>query len=345
MLFSIIIPVYNIEQYLKKCLNRILCQTFTDYEVLLIDDGSTDGSGKICDTYAKKHSCIKVIHQENQGQACARNQGILISQGDYILFLDGDDYWHSKKNLWKLAHCIHKSNGRFDIIAYGSVSAYPAGKRTVHSDKHVNRWILTDESKEGYEAQHFLNAHLKHNHTFYWYPWQYAYSRKLFADGSLRFPEHRKYEDVHFTWRALLNADRIGLMPDTFYVYRQNRPGSTTKCGSYQSLIDFLWILCKNIRDIEQMELNPELKSRLLNNFSRNYYLCCTLSTYLKKKERIAMLAKLKKKQALMYYADGTAYALARGAAKVLGFRNMLHILHLRSLWLRCKDRIWHRIA
>lgn len=345
MLFSIIIPIYNIKQYIKKCLNCILCQSFTDYEVLLIDDGSTDGSGKICDAYAKKYSFIKVVHQENQGQAYARNQGILISQGDYILFLDGDDYWHSREGLWKLAQCIHRSNGRFDVIAYGSISAYPAGKRTVYNNKHMNQWILTNESAKGYEAQYFLNAHLKQNPTFYWYPWQYAFSRRLFSDGSLRFPVHRKYEDVYFTWRTLLKADRIGLMPDTFYVYRQDRPGSTTKCASYQSLVDFLWILQKNIHDIERMELNYELKHQLLDNFSRNYFLCCTLSTYLEKKERIAMLARLERKQALMHYADGTAYALARGASEILGFQNMLHILHLRSLWLRFKDRIRHRIA
>lgn len=335
MLFSIIIPVYNIEKYLKKCVNRILCQTFTDYEILLIDDGSTDRSGQICDTYARNHHCIKVIHQKNHGQACARNRGIMISQGDYILFLDGDDYWYGKDSLHKLAHCISRSDGRFDIIAFRCVSAYSDGKRTVYSNKHMNHWITADDLTEGWEPQHFLNAHLKQNPMLYWYPWQYAYSRKLFADRTLRFPNHRKYEDVYFTWRILLKACRIGLMPDKLYVYRQGRPGSTTQTESYQSLIDFLWIINKNISDVEQMDLNCELKKRLLNNFSRNYYLCCTLSTYLNKRERNIMLAKLKRKQRLMDYANEKKYVLARCVAKIIGLQNMSYLLHLRSLWLR----------
>lgn len=89
---SIIVPVHNIEAYLKKCLDSILAQTFTDFEVIVVNDGSTDKSGEICDAYAKQDARVKVIHQENQGVSSTRNAGIARAEGEFIGFVDGDDY-------------------------------------------------------------------------------------------------------------------------------------------------------------------------------------------------------------------------------------------------------------
>ncbi|MEH7129309.1 glycosyltransferase family 2 protein, partial [Neobacillus drentensis] len=89
---SIIVPVYNVEKYIRRCLDSILAQTFSDFELLLIDDGSTDNSGTICDSYAKQDSRIKVIHMKNGGVSNARNKGISLAHGDYVMFCDSDDY-------------------------------------------------------------------------------------------------------------------------------------------------------------------------------------------------------------------------------------------------------------
>ena len=93
MKFSIIIPVYKVEKYLQECVDSVLSQTFTDYEIILVDDGSPDNCPKICDEYAKTDERIKVIHQKNSGQACARNAAIKMASGEYILCLDSDDYY------------------------------------------------------------------------------------------------------------------------------------------------------------------------------------------------------------------------------------------------------------
>ncbi len=94
--FSIIVPVYNIAEYLPKCIDSVLSQTSQDYELLLIDDGSPDNSGAICDDFAARYpDKIRAIHQPNGGAGAARNQGIALSKGEYLLFLDGDDYWES----------------------------------------------------------------------------------------------------------------------------------------------------------------------------------------------------------------------------------------------------------
>ncbi|WP_240640583.1 glycosyltransferase family 2 protein [Neisseria meningitidis] len=93
MIFSIIVPIYNVEKYLRCCVDSVLAENFADYEMILVDDGSPDGCGKICDEYTGKYPHIKVIHQENGGLSDARNAGIRAAKGDYLIFLDSDDYW------------------------------------------------------------------------------------------------------------------------------------------------------------------------------------------------------------------------------------------------------------
>ena len=102
---SVIVPVYNAEQYLASCIDSILSQTFTDFEILLVDDGSPDNSGSICDAYAAKHDCISVIHQENRGQAAARNHAMLHAKGAWFCFVDSDDLIHPQmlEMLYKAA--------------------------------------------------------------------------------------------------------------------------------------------------------------------------------------------------------------------------------------------------
>lgn len=104
---SIIIPVYNVEKYLSKCLNSILRQTYQDYEIILIDDGSSDSSGIICDWYADKDSRIKVVHQPNKGVSCARNAGLELSKGEFITFIDADD--ELCPHFWKILVITPKS--------------------------------------------------------------------------------------------------------------------------------------------------------------------------------------------------------------------------------------------
>lgn len=336
MKFSIIIPVYNVEMYIEECLNSVLNQSFPDYEVVLIDDGSTDNSGKICDQYASEYQCVKVVHQENKGQAQARNLGIAFAKGDYVLFLDGDDYWVSDENLSKLAKLIQKNNAQWDVVAYDGISAYCDKGKVIYSDRHVNH--VKENSPEGYSAETFLKNQMKENSSFYWYAWGYAYSKKIFENATLRFPEERKYEDVYLMWRILLKAERVAVIPEKFYVYRRNRAGATTKEASRNTLMDFLWALDQNIKEIEALPLEEELKYLLLDNFSKNYFLCCTLSVYLGKKERKEMFIALKKKRRFLEYAKGKKYEFAKRGIQVIGFENMFFLLYLRSLWLRYKE-------
>ena len=97
MLFSVVVPVYNIEQYIRQCIDTLINQSFEDYEIILVDDGSSDASGSICDEYAESHERVKVIHQENGGLVKARKVGAQTASGDYIIPVDGDDWVDAKK--------------------------------------------------------------------------------------------------------------------------------------------------------------------------------------------------------------------------------------------------------
>ena len=105
---SVIIPIYNSEKHLKECVESVLNQTFKNFEIILVDDGSSDASANICDVFAEKHSFVKVVHKENQGVSKARNVGIGISSGEYITFLDSDDYL--EKNFFQKGYSLVKEN-------------------------------------------------------------------------------------------------------------------------------------------------------------------------------------------------------------------------------------------
>ena len=121
--FSLIIPVYNVEAYLKQCIDSVLEQEYTDYECILVDDGSTDNSPKICDEYANHDSRFKVIHKENGGLSDARNHGLKSSEGSYIFFIDSDDYLYNQTVLSSLYDII-QTNKDCDFICFNRIYFY-----------------------------------------------------------------------------------------------------------------------------------------------------------------------------------------------------------------------------
>lgn len=128
MIFSIIVPIYNVEKYLRCCVDSVLAENFADYEMILVDDGSPDGCGKICDEYAGKYPHIKVIHQENGGLSDARNAGIRAAKGDYLIFLDSDDYWadtNRSKNAGGILFDLQQlADKKVDLILHPSSFNY-----------------------------------------------------------------------------------------------------------------------------------------------------------------------------------------------------------------------------
>ncbi len=212
-LLSIVVPVYNVEQYLVKCLDSILSQTLTDFEVIAIDDGSPDNCGKILDEYAQKDTRIRVIHKENGGVSSARNTALDIAQGEYIGFVDSDDYIDPDMYEY-LVDSIKKSGCDIVICGYHEVS-----NDEIKDIKICEREALIT-SREGILG-------LIEDKTYRGYLWNRLYKRELF-DG-IRFPETVVMEDLYVNHLLFEKVDKIHLLDKSLYYYIRREDSVTMK--------------------------------------------------------------------------------------------------------------------
>lgn len=177
---SIIMPVYNVEKYVGKAINSILTQTFTEYEFLIVDDGTKDRSGEICDKYAKKDARIRVIHKENGGAPSARNTAIDIAKGKYVYFMDADD-WAASTMLADMYELAEKNDAQLVVCGYYIDTYY--GK------KHLTEKICED-NRIFTNAQEFREASYRYfDHNMLYTPWNKLYRMDMLQKYNLKFPD------------------------------------------------------------------------------------------------------------------------------------------------------------
>lgn len=217
MRLSVIVPVYNVKQYLEKCVTSILEQSFKDFELILVDDGSTDGSGGICDEFLEQDVRIKVIHQKNQGVSVARNVGINISKGEFVAFVDSDD-WLDINMLQKLV--IVADDEQADIVVCrGQVvegDGRISGMIGIDTEKIMSKLDATKEILKDEDVQSF--------------PWGKIYRKELF--NGIEYPVGRIFEDTATTYKLFYEANKIVAIPYIGYNYRKT-PGSLTNQKRY----------------------------------------------------------------------------------------------------------------
>lgn len=214
MIFSVVIPVYNVKDYLPKCIDSVLAQDFEDYEVILIDDGSTDGeSGAICDRYAAAHpERIRAIHKPNGGVGEARNVGIEAAQGEYLIFIDSDDYIAT--GMFRvLADAIARFGS--DIIGFGA--ALEADGVVV---KELVDPLPTDRTFTLADTPELMQTMPS--------PWSRIWRRSLFLDSGVRYPARIWYEDLCTSVKLLALARSAAFVPDILYYY-VDRTNSITR--------------------------------------------------------------------------------------------------------------------
>lgn len=218
MKISVIVPAYNVESYLKQCLDSIVGQAFSNLEIILVNDGSTDGSGRICDEFAVKDSRIKVIHQENAGASSARNSGIEVATGDYLTFVDSDD-WLDTEMYRKMTEAA-KSSRSADVIMCDFLNVKPDKIEKISADLRKGYYEKQDIIKEIYPKLIMIE-------NFGRVPIASAciclFKNSLFKENSIRFDKKLKYsEDNLFMTEIILKADSFLYLKDEyFYHYRQ----------------------------------------------------------------------------------------------------------------------------
>lgn len=266
---SIIVPVYNVERYLARCVDSVLGQTYPSWELILVDDGSFDRSPAICDEYAERDGRIKVVHKKNGGVSSARNVGLDMMRGEYVTFLDSDDYWHPcyLEILLNLVEEKQADIAQCDFVR-GDSSVFP----TIHLGKAQVKEYTNESIFTLYAAKIIVCAKL--------------YKSKLW-DG-LRMPEGKSYEDDFMTWRLYYKAHKVVLTSLPLYYYYTNESGTMAKQRKSPSL-DFIEAYQERIGFFEK-EKNWTLKIMSEVQFCKSLSLYYLNLKRLKEREKAGMV-------------------------------------------------------
>lgn len=251
IILSIIIPVYNVELYLKECIESIRTQMTSTCELILIDDGSTDCSGNICDEYASRNRRITVIHKKNGGHSSARNLGLDAARGEYVCFVDSDDKIY-QDSIAELLRCIE--NTEADLYFLHGFKFFPDGTIVDLGDNIQEEQV---NGKTRQEVLKYIGSRPK-------YPGSACtkvFRRGFLDENQLRFPENLTHsEDLAFCMDCLLAAQTFAALDVPYYLYRQSRPGSMTSSVSASSaggLSDFIRNTAIKITGQEGHETRP----------------------------------------------------------------------------------------
>ena len=220
-MISVIVPVYNVEKYISQCLESIINQSYQDLEIIVVDDGSTDNSGTICDEFAEKDKRIIVYHTENHGLSAARNYGIDHLQGEWLMFVDSDD-WVSPKFCERAYEVARKNNA--DLVIFQKENTKENGiiqRKKRYKITDSANLITCEEAIDGGSV----------------YAWNKMYKRELFSD--IRYPEDHVFEDIAVTHKLIYKAKRIVSISDIL-IFHRIRKNSISQTKDKQSMQDWL---------------------------------------------------------------------------------------------------------
>ncbi|MFF2910887.1 glycosyltransferase family 2 protein [Paenibacillus sp. NPDC057934] len=263
LLFSIIIPVYNVEEYLRECLDSLIEQTYKGFEIILVNDGSTDSSGIICDEYAEKYNNCLVSHTSNQGVSAARNLGIDRATGDYIMFVDSDD-WLEREALQKIHEILIEY--QYDILMYGLIKDSPARSRIILEQRTSERYLSNIEVAKKMPAlikNESINSAIK------------VYKGTMLRDNNFRFNTTIEIAEDHlFNIQCFFKAESLYILDEVLYHYMSRRDTSLSRKftdNKYKSIIMVNNELLHLIKDDDNYY---ELYESLLYIRLKNIYSC-----------------------------------------------------------------------
>ena len=239
---SIIVPIYNVEKYLNRCVRSIVNQSYTDLEIILVDDGSTDECPTICDNWAKKDSRIKVIHKQNGGLSSARNAGIDIAAGQYLVLVDSDDYI-AENMVAILYSALIKHDADLALCSYikGNEDSYCFGdSNDFDSEEKDPLTAIHQIYNSSEDAQLYVSA------------WGKLYKKELF--NGIRYPEGKIFEDIYVTHRILYRCERIAVVSNKLVYYYQH-PASIMNSQFSIKKLDYLQALKERVEFFREHKL------------------------------------------------------------------------------------------
>jgi len=309
--FSVIIPVHNIEQYIDRCVSSVVSQNVKEQEIILVDDGSTDSCPQICDDWAAKDDRIRVIHKKNGGLSDARNTGIMMARGQYVIFLDGDDYWADDGALLRLADRISLTHA--DVLNYSYQKVFVDDGKAIPFFRNVPPMPsdrITKDAQLDYLREKGLYIASACNKMI----------RRELLDEELLFEKGVFSEDIVWCARLLRKARSLDFVCENFYCYRQN-PSSITHSIGEKNCRDLTGSILSCISMAQQSE--GALRRCLLHYAAYQY------GTFFPNQARAdappyACIEKLTDYSwILKYHERNRKLLLLNCACKLLGFRNV----------------------
>lgn len=288
--YSFIVPVYNTSKYLNKCLDSIINQTYKDYEIIIVNDGSTDNSLDIIKKYKEKNKNIKVINQDNQGNSIAKNIGVDKSNGKYILFVDSDDYIETH-----LLEEIDKKIENVQVIKYQAQVEYEDGRVIkVHNEENIN-------TMSGFLAFKEISKHY-----YVDTPWGYAFDSQFYKDNKFRFEKNKYHEDYGLIPYIIYKANSVKSINYVGYHYIQ-RYGSIMNDNNYSKTIKKAFDMLELYKNLLKVS-NNECVKKNKNDYFLSYitYSAITKARTLKGKEKKEFVNELKKIGVHKYVLEDT---------------------------------------
>ena len=317
MFLSIVIPVFKVEKYLKKCVDSILKQELTDYEIILVDDGSPDGCPLICDEYGEQYEVVKVIHKENGGSSSARNTGLSLAQGQYVMFVDSDDWWNSNVKVRQILENVRNNNKIEMFLLTGLDYVQNAGYYKRKEHEKLNS-IRTD-SVENYYRDLLFNGNLEvHAATK-------IFKRDFLIENNLYFTSGILSEDNEWMIRILRCLRNVAIIEEPLYIYRTGRPGSVTNTIKTKNIYDLLWIIKQSILFYETHSSN--LKELELSYCSQLWFSALGLSFQLNKEDRNDVKKAFEETKSVCQYSNSKKTKIAYAAFRLLGFNATMRLL------------------
>ena len=309
-LISVIIPVYEVENYLNKCVESVLNQEFKNIEVILINDGSPDSCPAICDKYARLDERVIVIHQVNAGLSDARNTGINASQGDYLMFVDSDDFWEGSDCLHNLVDSIGAKDPELILFGVQDHDYFTNNRRITRTGYNIPELRSDKETaiKSLFKRRQFPRG-----------VWTLAVKREFVIQNQLYFVKGLRAEDIDWLINVFLHATSFDAVNDAFYIYVTNRPGAITST-SYEKRVGYMLSSVRKWMPVLESDLNP-VNRLLLSYLAIQYIISYLYFARVPRQNREEMLFQLKQYKPILRYATGRKSIISKILINTLGIQ------------------------
>ncbi len=293
-LFSIIIPIFRVDEYLHECVDSVLNQSFKNIEIILIDDGSPDNSPQICDDYAQKDNRVKVIHKENGGLSDARNAGLRIAQGEYVIFLDSDDYYNNMQFLASLSVIISQKSP--DVICFQRQQFHDGNENKMKMPRQYSIELLNEQKNSRIVRLLSETSQLEASSCMK------AIRRELLLSNNLFFKEGIFSEDIEWFMRLMQTNPSVSVTNEVAYCYRLRSSSISHSVGKKN--IDDLYQIIDEYSEVYKNTDDLEFKKGMLNYLLYQLFIMMAyVHKCLRGRQRMEMVEQCKKYLWLNRYA------------------------------------------